>query len=316
VPVLVVAPAGDPHADAVRARLRARGVAHDDLDLARFPRSAAVVLAFGAAPGGTYLVRDGERGLDLGACESVFWRRPRPAAVDDDLRGDARRLAQQDCQAALAGLWHSLRTRWVNDPVRQDVASRKPFQLATAAGAGLRVPRTVVTNDRDAARAFLATCRGERGIDAVVKRLTVLGDAPSPTRRVLPEHLERLPTAPVILQEYVDGADLRVTLVGRRVFAMEIDARRSACPEDCRVDRENLARTARPVELPVTVLGGLAALRERLGLEYAAFDLRRTDGGEHVFLEVNPTGEWLWVEELVGAPITEAVTDLLAGADS
>jgi beta-lactam-binding protein with PASTA domain len=55
-------------------------------------------------------------------------------------------------------------------------------------------------------------------------------------------------------------------------------------------------------------------MMDRLGLAYGAFDLRRREDGEHVFLEVNPGGQWLYVEDATGLPITEAVAGLLCGA--
>jgi hypothetical protein len=39
---------------------------------------------------------------------------------------------------------------------------------------------------------------------------------------------------------------------------------------------------------------------------------RRRRGGEHVFLEVNPSGQWLGFEERTGQPITRALARLLA----
>jgi hypothetical protein len=94
---------------------------------------------------------------------------------------------------------------------------------------------------------------------------------------------------------------------------MEVDARRTAHPEDCRLDWEDGRRRARVAPLPVGVARGLIATMDRLGLVYGAFDLRRRDDGEHVFLEVNPAGQWLYVEEVTGLPITDAVARLLAG---
>ena len=49
------------------------------------------------------------------------------------------------------------------------------------------------------------------------------------------------------------------------------------------------------------------------GLRYGAVDLRRTPAGDHVFLEINPAGQWLFVEEKTGQPMTEAMARLLAG---
>ena len=56
----------------------------------------------------------------------------------------------------------------------------------------------------------------------------------------------------------------------------------------------------------------LRELMARLGIVYGAFDLRRTPDGDHVFLEVNTAGEFLFVEERTGMPITDAVASWLA----
>jgi glutathione synthase/RimK-type ligase-like ATP-grasp enzyme len=69
------------------------------------------------------------------------------------------------------------------------------------------------------------------------------------------------------------------------------------------------------IDLPQAVADGLRALMSRLGLAYGAIDLRRRSDGEHVFLEVNPAGQWLFVEERTGQPITEQVAAALAAHD-
>ncbi len=66
-----------------------------------------------------------------------------------------------------------------------------------------------------------------------------------------------------------------------------------------------------PYDLPPEVLTGLHALRERLGLVYGAADLRLTPEGEYVFLEINPQGSFLFVEQLTGAPVSETLARAL-----
>ncbi|HEX7487613.1 MAG TPA: alpha-L-glutamate ligase, partial [Anaeromyxobacteraceae bacterium] len=68
----------------------------------------------------------------------------------------------------------------------------------------------------------------------------------------------------------------------------------------------------RAVALPTGVERRLRRMVRELGLAYAALDLRRRPDGEHVFLEVNPGGQWRFVEQRTGQRITEAVADLLA----
>jgi glutathione synthase/RimK-type ligase-like ATP-grasp enzyme len=102
-----------------------------------------------------------------------------------------------------------------------------------------------------------------------------------------------------------------VICVGERHFVGAIDASRS---ETGRTDW----RAARPDEvrwtngtLPSDVARPLHALLERLGLVYGAVDLIRRPDGEHVFLEVNPGGEWGMLERHLGLSISEALADAL-----
>jgi glutathione synthase/RimK-type ligase-like ATP-grasp enzyme len=110
----------------------------------------------------------------------------------------------------------------------------------------------------------------------------------------------------VIFQEFVDAeADVRVTVVDGEIFAAEIDARGTRNELDWRVDTDRA--DIRAVEIPADLAARLLAMMAELRLCYGAFDLRRRRDGEHVFLEVNPAGQWLFVELRTGQPISEAV---------
>ena len=118
--------------------------------------------------------------------------------------------------------------------------------------------------------------------------------------------------APVIIHEYVPAdVDLRVTVVGSEVFPAAIHSQDSAYPVDFRMDMANTRIEAD--ELPADVSERLLELMARLGIVYGAIDLRRTPDGRHVFLEVNPAGQWLFVELATEQPIAAAVArELLA----
>jgi len=314
--ILVVSRAGDEHLPLVLAALRRRRARTALLDLSRFPAAARLALRFGGAPGGSLdgTIETQEGPVRLAALRSVWWRRPQPFAAGPDLLPEEhRRFAVRETEEAFAGLWEALRpgVRWVNHPVRDRAAGHKPGQLALAAKLGIPVPRTLVTSDPAAARAFLAevapgrvVCKALSASPGTWLETRVVGRA---ARRLLP----LLRHAPAIFQEQVPGVDVRVTAVGRRLFAAEIDARRSRYPGDFRVDVQRAA--LRAARLPRAVAAGLRRMMRQMGLLYAAFDLRRTPEGEHRFLEVNPGGQWLFVEERTGLPIAEALAGALAG---
>lgn len=70
-----------------------------------------------------------------------------------------------------------------------------------------------------------------------------------------------------------------------------------------------------PTTLPASTQKGIRAVMKRLGLVYGAIDLRRTPDHQDVFLEINPAGEWRFVEDRTGQPITEAMAELLVELD-
>jgi glutathione synthase/RimK-type ligase-like ATP-grasp enzyme len=79
---------------------------------------------------------------------------------------------------------------------------------------------------------------------------------------------------------------------------------RRAAPGECQWQK---------AQLPAEVSSGLRALMSELGLIFGAVDLICTPSGEHVFLEVNPSGEWGMLERDLDLPISEAIADALLG---
>jgi glutathione synthase/RimK-type ligase-like ATP-grasp enzyme len=311
--IVVVSYPGEDHADAVEPLLHAAGCAVVRLDLADFPQRRALALRWSpAGTPGSSGVGSAVAGADLGSARVVWWRRVRPFEVGGGSPAH-RTFAVSETDSAVLGLLDALPATWVNPRAADEAAHRKPLVWTRAQEVGLAVPDTLATTDPQAARAFLA----EHGLGRVVyKSFLATPDAWRETRLVQRADLDRLDDlrlAPVIFQEYVPGVDLRVTVVGEQVFAAEIDATATSYPVDMRMVLGE-ARV-RPVELPAGVEKRLLALVQRLGLAFGAADLRRRPDGRHVLLEVNPAGQWLFVEARTGQPITAAVAGLLARLD-
>jgi glutathione synthase/RimK-type ligase-like ATP-grasp enzyme len=214
------------------------------------------------------------------------------------------------------------------NPMPMSTASEeKVWQFELARRLGFRVPDTLITTELEAARTFYAghqediiyktfsmpaitLPRGERGQERVGMIYT---------SRVKPEHLvdrDTLTASPMLFQERIAKQfEIRATIVGDRVFAAAIDATASpkANLDWRRYDNENTRY--RPFALPPDIEAKLITLLQELGLRYGAADLIVTPDGEYVFLEVNPNGQYLWVEDFAGLPITAALAELLIKAD-
>lgn len=309
--ILAVCPAEDEHGAEVGRALGCLGAAWDRIDLADFPERGSLSFAPGRTGGKSSALTTGEgRSIPLDEVRAVWWRRPRPFSPSSLPSAEHRAFAALQWGNALVGALLGVDPFWLNHPFAADAAALKPRQLALAREVGLPIPRTLVTSDPVRARAFLSPERSW-----IYKSLRATPEHWRPTRRVGAAERRMLGAvrhAPVIFQEHVPGVDVRVTVVGRRLFPVEIDARRSGSPDDFRADFAG--SKVGPCRLPAAVRTRLLRMTRRLGLSYAAFDLRRRRNGGHVFLEVNPGGQWLGFEESTGRAITDALARLLASA--
>ncbi len=310
--ILAISHPGDPHTAPVLAEVARMGWRTALLDLATLPRQRQLSFSAGRPVNGARFTDPDGGGFDAGEVAAVWWRRPRPYVVDEALSPPFAAYAAAQVHAALSGVWASLRAGWMNDPWRDERAGHKPAQLAAAEAAGLAVPPTLISCVPDDARAFL----DEQGERPVIQKPLRPDEAHwRPTRLVSRSDRERLDDlrfAPAILQRYVPGTDIRVTAAGGRLLATAIDARKTSSPHDFRPAYDQ-ARVE-PCQLPADVAAGVRALLLDLGLRYAAIDFRRTDEGQFVFLEANPAGQWLFLEDRTGQPITRAVAEALVEA--
>jgi len=200
------------------------------------------------------------------------------------------------------------RAVWMSPPSAIDRAEAKLLQLEGARGAGFDIPDTLVTNSRDAALEFAA-----RHLATVVKALDapLLGPSTSPsfvfttliTDAVLAE-MNAVEGAPLIFQQAIlPKTEVRVTVVGDRVFG--------AAAESIALDwRQDADARFRPLELPDEIAAKCAGLVRAFGLRFAGIDLLRDQSGRYWFLELNPNGEWGWLQA-IGLPIAEAIVDVL-----
>lgn len=308
--ILIVSTVGDPHALAVMSALQARGAKVDLLDLSDFPMQLALTMAFEGGKRRFRLSRTAGGTLDLDSISAVWWRRPQGFGMPDTFADPAhRRYALSESATAFEGLYQSMNALWVNEPARDVVANHKPYQLALAQHLGLSIPVTLMTNDPEEARGFCGHHRGE----VIYKQFKALPETWRETRKLREEEaalLDSVRTAPVIFQRFVEAvADVRVTIVGDEIFAGSTDPRKGAYPVDFRYNPELVWEKH---TLPQEIENTLRRLMRTLGLEYGAIDLRLTPEGEYVFLEINPAGQFLWIEMATGQKIADALASHLA----
>lgn len=311
-PVLVLSELDDFTADGVIMKLRERDVPVVRLDPGTdLPGDAAFAARLDHAGSWAGDLTTRTRHLDLASVRSVYRRRPSPYAPSADLEAQAATFAAREARHGFGGTLANLPgCLYVNHPDANRAADMKAGQLAVAAGLGLRVPESLITNDPDQARLF-ARKHGR----IIYKPLThvrhVTPDGPRTiwTRPVQADELdETISGTAHLFQRLIDKvADLRITVAGDRVFCVRID---SDPPQlDWRYDYDRLAYTW--CDPPAGLTGPLISYLKHFDLAFGCFDFGLTERGELVFFECNPNGQWSWLEEETGAPISAALADLL-----
>ena len=142
-----------------------------------------------------------------------------------------------------------------------------------------------------------------------------------PTTRITERDLAMLDTvrfAPGLFQEYVPKRiELRVTVIGDEVFTAELHSQTfDEARDDWRTFEQDI-----PIyehQLPDKIAAQCIDLTRSYGLNYSTSDFIVTPDGRYVFLEMNPNGQYLWVEEYVPSlRMTEAMAAcLIRGANS
>jgi glutathione synthase/RimK-type ligase-like ATP-grasp enzyme len=305
--------AQDPQVRAVGAELNRRGAT---------PRLLEADALNARKPVSSWEGEADYAGVPLLNCKSVYVRSvpsPHPPVVRQDqsllLHADwfPRYMQARERSGWVLALLLSLEhagVRLVNPPQAGAALQFKPFQLDVLRRLGARLPRTLISNDPARIRAFHAEERDRQG-EVVFKPL--LGGAI--TRRLDEDVLAKVDcvrAAPVIFQERILGADVRVVLVGDHI----VSAAAIRTPEphlDFRADPVYSRGQAEydSITLPSDIADLCRQAARACGLRFTGIDIKRTEQDEWVFLELNSSPIYLDVERKLGDPITAALVDYL-----
>jgi glutathione synthase/RimK-type ligase-like ATP-grasp enzyme len=308
--VLVVTNRDDLTADWLILELQRRGASYVRFNTEDYPQRSTV----------NWSVCDPRlevKGRELRAQEidAVWFRRPVPPQLRPGLPPDEAAWAAREAAEALDGFWRTLDTRWVSRPSAIRFADSKPLQLSDAVALGFEIPDTEITSNINRVRALME--RNQRRIickplrDGRVRRS---GRGLLFTSAVTVEQVAQLGDEPHLFQALVEKRyDIRVTVIDDDIFATRIESPGPKRDVDWRRNHPDSLRYL-PETLPDDIAQRCRRLVSHYGLSFGAIDLARREDGGYTFFELNPNGQWAFIEQRTGQPLRARLADLLTGA--
>lgn len=309
----------DPEANLVGIGLRNKGIDYVRLKIGDIPRKLLIRYNIDDKSGKAKLNFWIQKQLLDSSKVSVVWLR-NFGINEINFGGNdlARTFSVQQWDNAFQIIEGNLKCIWISSALATRQANDRAKQLSTAKGMGFGIPPTLITNDPKAARDFYDYHDGNVVLKSLQHHSVQLeGRTYSMyTRKILKQELSKLGDliyAPCILQRRLAiKSELRVTVVGERVFAVRLECESISSRYDdihrCPLTKGNISE----VKMVDSINESCIKLVKSLGLKYGAIDLIVDRKDRLTFLEVNATGDWYWVESKVKLPITKAMVDLIA----
>lgn len=253
---------------------------------------------------------------DLESFSAVYFRRPAIREYnEEDLTDAEMQFLKIEQYQALEGVYKILDDAfWISPLYAIRNAENKIYQQILASKLGLQIAPGIITNNPEDFRAFWN--RNEN--DCIVKSIRSGQVGQDKTEKIaytsklvdLPSD-EQIIVCPSYIQKHIDKeCDIRVTVVGKKAFATAILSQE--CDEtktDWRKGEHVLPY--HEIELPKDVEHKCHQMMEIMGLNFGAIDFVLDKDGKYVFLEINPNGQWAWIECRTGYRIAAEIANLL-----
>jgi glutathione synthase/RimK-type ligase-like ATP-grasp enzyme len=243
---------------------------------------------------------------------SSIWFR-RTMLPDVDMRLSEKIYLLKEFEYLLKNIFATIGGKWLSDPFLVYRAENKLLQLKYAKEIGFVIPETLVSAVATEIRDF-ANRQGSIIIKPIYSGRIESDTGPDFmfTNMVSEQHLadlEKYDITPCIFQQEIKKKiEIRVTVVGTEVFTAQVDSQKST---ESKTDWRREKNKFEPFELPKNIAEMCVNLVEKLGLRFGAIDLILTPEGKYVFLEINPNGQWVWIETETGLKISDALINEL-----
>lgn len=245
--------------------------------------------------------------LNLSEVKSVWYRRAISPYINQDIDFFSKKFISGELQHLIEGICLNDDLIWINPFDAVIKAERKIYQLKVARDVGFKIPNSLISNDLNLINSFHLQnspiiCKPiyhgyfqKKDDNYAIYSNRVDKKMIDGFNSIYPTYFQK---------EIKKVADIRITVVGNDIFPVQITFDNSKSPDWRRKECEV---TYKEFDLPNHLKKQCIRLVSELGLKFGAIDLARTVDNEYYFFEINPTGEWAWIEHKLGLPIRESL---------
>lgn len=295
---LVLGSENDCHAQHMMASCENHGLNPILFDTADFPTSNSISWNPSSSKNS---LKINQKRVRFAQIKSVFWSTISSVTISENLSENQQQISISDSISTLRTFLSEPKIKWVNSWAVFDSHRVKPRQLERASMLGATIPETFIGNDSKRILAFVKQYKPAifKPVYGGAHSMMIEEDMLSPLR------LERvLQFAPVTIQRFIPGTNIRTYVIGDHVYSAEIvssnaDFRTESNPEHI------------PFEPPPSISQLAKRVTKGLGMYWTAIDWRRDETGKYYFLEANPSPMFIHFEKVTGYPITEKLIELL-----
>ncbi len=246
---------------------------------------------------------------------AIIYRRPKPISLSNNYDEFYNRHIALEWSEVLEGFLSYIPVHlWINHPSLNYLASHKIEQLNKAKQFGLKTPKSIITNQRKVAHQFIINLKGS----VIVKPLSsgyIERDKPEDDTLIYTckfplsniELLEKIDECPVLFQEQIKKSmDVRVTVVDNELIAIGMTSLDNLNGQILDIRRNNMANVIySKLSVPKNVEKSILSLMKSYKLRFGALDFAITPKDEWIFFEINPNGQWAWLDQCAGAQISD-----------
>lgn len=311
--VILITNTHDITIDYVVKELRNRNIIYYRLNTDDIPNKIKLDFNF---ENGTFTIVDLYKKTEFNLCDfnSVYYRRPMINSLYylEEINHNEKNYLQRELFAIFEGIYKILENKfWLNNVYRIREAENKIFQLILAKNIGFNTPDTVISNNYLTVKKIVEKYKYNNIIKSI--KNGYIDDNKVIFTSLIDNNIveNQISIFPNFIQNNIDKfCDIRCTIVGNDVFSAKILSQNEISSKiDWRKSKYILEHKKH--KLPIDIKLKCIELTKELKLNYSAIDLVLDKNGKYIFLEINPNGQWAWIENLLKYPISKKIVNIL-----